>query len=312
MCRSVPPPRGRPADDGARVLAARRLAVALPSMTLRIFISVDMEGIGGITTVRQVTRGTDDYSWARLLMTQEANAAVQGAVDAGALKIVVSDSHGDMGNILPLELDPRAELVQGTPKLPWSMMTGIEDGMTGCVFLGYHAASGTARAILDHTYTGWFADIRVNGLSWNETHLNAALAGTFNVPVLFVSGDEECCNQATAALPWIKAFATKTGFAATSGRSKSPKTCQDAIRRLVADSVKQVERAEVWKPEGPFVLEALLTTSGLADMLSIAPGTERTSPRSVSFQTPDVRTMYRMLLTWMNLGRRVGPTSPVE
>ena len=281
-------------------------------MTVRVFISVDMEGIGGITTVRQVTRGTDDYTWARLLMTQEANAAIAGAADAGALKIVVSDAHGDMGNILPHELDPRAELVQGTPKLPWSMMTGIEEGFTGCVFLGYHAAAGTANAILDHTYAGWFADIRVNGLSWNETHLNAALAGTFHVPVLFVSGDEECCNQATAAMPWVKAFATKTAFAATSGRSKSPKTVRDATRRLVAESVKQADRAEVWKPTGPFALEALLTSSVLADMLSIAPGTERTSARSVRFETEDIRTVYRMLLTWMNLGRRVAPGSPVE
>ena len=149
-----------------------------------------------------------------------------------------------MGNILPLELDPRAELVQGTPKLPWSMMTGIEEGFTGCVFLGYHAGSGTADAILDHTYTGWFADIRVNGLSWNETHLNAALAGTFNVPLLFVSGDDECCNQATAALPWVQRVLDEDGVRlATSGRSKSPKTVQDATRRLVAESIKHADRA---------------------------------------------------------------------
>jgi len=281
-------------------------------MTVRVFISVDMEGIGGLTTVRQVTRGTDDYAWARQLMTQEANAAVAGASDAGALKIVVSDAHGDMGNILPHELDPRAELVQGTPKLPWSMMTGIEEGFTGCAFIGYHAASGTANAILDHTYTGWFADIRVNGLSWNETHLNAALAGSFHVPLLFVSGDEACCDQATAAMPWVKAFATKTAFAATAGRSKSPKTVQDATRRLVAESVKHADRAEVWKPAGPFALEALLTSSALGDMLSIAPGTERTSARSVRFEADDIRTVYRMLLTWMNLGRRVAPSAPVE
>jgi len=281
-------------------------------MTVRIFISVDMEGIGGITTLRQTTRGTDDYTWARRLMTEEANAAIAGATDAGALKIVVSDAHGDMGNILPMELDPRAELVQGTPKLPWSMMTGIEEGFTGCVFLGYHAGSGTANAILDHTYTGWFADIRVNGLSWNETHLNAALAGTFNVPLLFVSGDDECCNQATAALPWVRAFSTKTAFASRAGRSKSPKTVQDATRRLVAESIKHADRAQVWKPDGPFTLEALLTTTALGDMLAIAPGTERTSPRSVQFQTDDIRMLYRMLLTWMNLGRRVAPESPVE
>ena len=296
----------------APVTSEATRTVPLAAMTVRIFISVDMEGIGGITTVRQTTRGTDDYSWARQLMTHETNAAIAGAADAGALKIVVSDSHGDMGNLLPLELDPRAELVQGTPKLPWSMMTGIEEGFTGCVFLGYHAGAGTGAAILDHTFTGWFADIRVNGLSWNETHLNTALAGTFNVPLLFVSGDEECCNQATAALPWVRAFATKTGFAAMSGRTKSPKTVQDATRRLVVESVKNADKAQVCRPDVPFALEALLTSSALGDMLAIVPGAERTSPRSVKFECADVRTMYRMLLTWLNLGRRVGPRTPVE
>ena len=276
-------------------------------MALRIFISVDMEGIGGLTTLRQTSRGSDDYAWARMLMTQEANAAVAGAADAGAIDIVVSDSHGDMGNILPHELDPRADLVQGAPKLPWSMMTGIDEGFTGCLFLGYHAGAGTEAAILDHTYTGWFADIRVNGETWNETHLNAALAGTFGVPVLFVSGDERCCTQAIERLPWVKTFSTKVGIGARAGRSRSPKNVQEATRRLVAEAVRGAERAEVWKPQGPFTLEALLTSSALGDMLSIAPGTERASARSVRFATDDIRTMYRMLLTWMNLGRRVAP-----
>ena len=110
----------------------------------------------------------------------------------------------------------------------------------------------------------------------------------------------------------MRAFSTKTAFASRSGRSKSPKSVQDATRRLVAESIKHADRAQVWKPEGPFTLEALLTTSALGDMLSIAPGTERTSPRSVQFQTEDIRTMYRMLLTWMNLGRRVAPGAPIE
>jgi D-amino peptidase len=281
-------------------------------MAVKVFVSVDMEGIGGVTTLRQTSRGTDDYEWARRLMTDEASAAVAGAADAGALEIVVSDSHGSMGNILPHELDPRAELVQGSPKLPWSMMTGIAEGFTGCVFVGYHAAAGTQAAVLDHTFTGWLSDIRVNGESWNETHFNAALAGTFGVPVLYVSGDEACCVQATQKLPWVRTFATKRASSGLSGRSKSPKTVQEATRRLVAEAVRQADRAEIWAPTGPFSLEADLASSALADMLSIPPGSERTGARTVSFEAPDVRTMYRMVLTWINLGRRVGPSSPIE
>ena len=87
-------------------------------MALSVFISVDMEGIAGITTLRQTFRGTDDYAWAREIMTEEANAAVAGAFDAAARSVVVTDSHGDMGNLLPHKLDPRADLVQGTPNVP--------------------------------------------------------------------------------------------------------------------------------------------------------------------------------------------------
>ena len=85
-----------------------------------VFISIDMEGVAGVTTLRQTYRGTDDYVWARELMTEEANAAIAGAFDAGIDRIVVSDSHGDMGNLLPHKLDQRAELVQGTPNVPAS------------------------------------------------------------------------------------------------------------------------------------------------------------------------------------------------
>jgi D-amino peptidase len=277
-----------------------------------VYISVDMEGIGGITTVRQTTRGTDDYEWARRLMTEEANAAAEGAFDGGAVDVVVSDSHGDMGNLLPHELDGRAELIQGTPKLPWSMMAGIDDGFVGAVFVGYHAGAATRGAILDHTYTGWLADVRVNGESWNETHLNAALAGTFDVPILVVAGDRACCEQAEARLPWVRTVATKQGFANRAGRSRSPENVREELRLTVSEAVKLADRAEVWRPSGPYALEVDVTSTALADLLAIAPGTDRPAVRTLRFETDDLRMLYRAVLTWMNLGRRVAPGAPLE
>jgi D-amino peptidase len=278
-----------------------------------IFVSVDMEGIGGITTVRQTTRGTDDYAWGRLLMTYEANAAIAGAFDAGADEVVVSDSHGDMGNLLPQELDRRAELVQGTPKLPWSMMAGIDEGFDGAVFVGYHAGAGTAGAVLDHTYTGWLADVRVNGESWNETYLNTALAGTFGVPVIVVAGDRACCDQAQARLPWVRTVVTKEGLGNRAGRSRSPDSVREELRQVVADAVKLVDQqGQVWLPRGPYTLDVDVTSTALADLLAIAPGTERHGPRTLRFDTHDLRLLYRAVLTWMNLGRRVAPGTPIE
>lgn len=284
--------------------------------TLSVFISVDMEGIAGITTLRQCTRGTDDYAWGRQLMTAEASAAVAGAADAGARRIVVSDSHADMGNLLPHELDPRAELVQGTPKLPWSMLAGIDavdEPFSAAVFIGYHAGAGTAAAVLDHTYSGAFTQVRVNDQPWNETHLNAALAGAFGVPVAFVSGDRACCDQAKAKLPWVRTVAVKEGFGNRTGRSQSPSRAQAAIRGLVRESIKAVEHgnAEVWTPDGPYRLEADTVSTNVADAIALAPGSERCGPLTVRFGADDVPTVYRALLTWLALARNHAPVAPI-
>jgi D-amino peptidase len=281
-------------------------------VSLSVFISVDMEGVAGITTFRQTMRGTDDYAWAREIMTEEANAAVAGAFDASASKVIVSDSHGDMANLLPHKLDQRAELVQGTPKVPYSMMTGIEEGFACAAFIGYHAGAGTAGAILAHTYTGFITDLRVNGEGWNETHLNAALAGTFGVPVGFVAGDQVCCDQAKERLPWIKTVAVKDGFGDRVGRLQSPTKARAAIRGILRDVVKNAERLDPCNPPGPYALELDLVNTAVTDLCALSPGTDRTGPRTVSFTTGDFRVLYRCLLTWMHLGRSAAPRSPVD
>jgi D-amino peptidase len=272
-----------------------------------VFISIDMEGVAGITTLRQIYRGTDDYAWARELMTEEANAAIAGAFDAGIARVVVTDSHGDMGNLLPHKLDQRAELVQGTPKLPYSMMTGIEPGYLCALFLGYHAGAGTQTAILDHTYTGFFTDIRVNGESWNETHLNAALAGTFGVPVALVVGDRACCEQAAAKLEGVRTLSVKEGFGATVGRSQSPELARTLIRAAAVEAIRQAGDLRPFQPHPPYTLEVDMINTRIADMAAMQLRTERPAPRTLRLETDDVRELYQVLLSWMYLGNTVAP-----
>src|SRR5438067_8447863 len=113
-----------------------------------------MEGIAGIAHIRQVMRGTDDYPRSRELMTEEANAAVAGAFDGGATRVVVNDSHGDMTNLLPDAMDHRAEFTLGSLKVPHSMMTGIGPGLGCALFIGDYAGAGTEGAVLDHKHSG--------------------------------------------------------------------------------------------------------------------------------------------------------------
>jgi D-amino peptidase len=159
------------------------------------FISIDMEGIAGVAHLQQVMRGTDDFAASRELMTREANAAIAGAFDGGASGVVVNDSHGDMYNLLAEQLDPRAELIIGSPKV-LSMMQGFGPEFGVALFIGYHAAAGTQSAVLDHTYSGRLLyEVRLNAEPATEAELNAAFAGTFGVPVGLLTGT-------TRSAPW--------------------------------------------------------------------------------------------------------------
>jgi D-amino peptidase len=275
---------------------------------VEVFVSIDMEGIAGIAHIRQVMRGTDDYPRSRELMTEEANAAVAGAFEGGATRVVVNDSHGDMTNLLPDLMDPRAELTLGSPKVPHSMMAGIGPNFGCALFVGFHAAAGTEAAILDHTYSGRLLyEVRVNGDPWNETDLNAALAGLYGVPVGLVAGDDKCCEQAAKRLPGIRTVVVKQALGRHVATSLSPTAAREAIRGAAAETVRGAGSLEPFRPDPPFELEADTANTVSAELCALAPQTERVGPRTVRFRTGDFAEAFRCLLAWTYLGAHEAP-----
>ena len=272
-----------------------------------VFISIDMEGIAGIAHLRQVWRGTDDFPAARELMTGEANAAVAGAFDGGATSVVVNDSHGDMYNLLPETLDPRAELIIGSPKT-LSMMQGFGPDFDVALFIGYHAAAGTQAAVLDHTYSGRLIyEVRLNGEPATEAELNAVFAGTYGIPVGLVSGDDKACAQAAKRLPGIRTVVVKEGYGRNVAKSMHPQAAREAIRRGASETVSARGELTAYRPDPPFVVEADVANTSAADLCGLAPGTDRVGPRTVRFETPDFREAFRCLLAWTYLGSSEAP-----
>jgi D-amino peptidase len=272
-----------------------------------VFISIDMEGIAGIAHLRQVWRGSDDFPAARKLMTEEANAAVAGAFDGGATSVVVNDSHGDMENLLPEDMDPRAELILGSPKV-LSMMQGFGPEFDVALFIGYHAAAGTQAAVLDHTYSGRLMyDVRLGGDQTTEAELNAAFAGTYGVPVGLITGDDKACAQAAKRLAGIRTVVVKEGYGRNVARSIHPSAAREAIRKGAAEAVASRADLRPYRPEPPFVLEADVANTSCADLCALAPGTDRVGPRTVRFQADDFREAFRCLLAWTHLGSSEAP-----
>jgi D-amino peptidase len=272
---------------------------------MRIYISVDMEGITGVVHEDQTNpidpRCAGEYGRFRAVMTAEANAAIEGAIAGGATAVLVNDSHWLMRNLLAEQLHPAAQLVSGGPKT-WSMMEGIESGHDGAFFIGYHARAGTQNAILDHTYTDRILDVRVNGTSMGELGLNAALAGSYGVPLVLVSGDQALAAEATQLLGQaVKTVIVKTALSRNAARSLSPSEACSRIREAANQAVRSPGSARPFLPKAPFALEVDFRVTVEADLAQMAPGVTRTGPRTVAYQHQDFREVFRAFRTMFNL-----------
>lgn len=287
------------------MLAASELPANVRLVAMRIYISVDMEGIAGVVHEDQTNpidpRCAGEYNRFRALMTGEANAAIEGALTGGATSVLVNDSHWLMRNLLAEQLHPAAQLVSGGPKT-WSMMEGIEAGHDGAFFIGYHARAGTQNAILDHTYTDRILDVRVNGTSMGELGLNASLAGSYDVPVALVSGDQALAAEAAQLLgQTVKAVIVKTALSRNAARSLSPAEACNRIRQAAEQAVKSLGTSRPFLPKAPFALEVDFQVTAEADLAQMAPGVMRTGPRTVAYQHQDFREVFRAFRTIFNL-----------
>src|SRR5262245_47396140 len=176
---------------------------------MKIYISADMEGIVGVVTNEQLGPQGFEYARFREFITQEVNAAIQGAFDAGASEVVVSDSHGNGQNLLIEKLPKDVLLIRAWPR-PLMMMQGIDETFAGAIFIGYHTATTNPQGVRAHTISSArLADVRLNGKSVSEAGLNAAIAGHFNVPVIMVSGDDVVVKETQALLGDIEGAIVK-------------------------------------------------------------------------------------------------------
>ncbi|MFV0332865.1 MAG: M55 family metallopeptidase [Tropicimonas sp.] len=251
---------------------------------MKIFISVDIEGVAGVCEPLQGQRGNPEYETARRLMTAEASAAVRGAFDGGASEVIVADSHGPMRNIIADQLDPRAQLVSGKPR-PLSMIEGLRPDHDGIVLIGYHAAAGE-RGVLSHTISSQaFARIRMNGLIVGEPTLFAGHGAEIGVPLLAASGDDRLCAEVSAQFPAARTIRTKTALGAQAARSLSPQMAREKISAEVCAAVSSGRDWPVTPPAAPpLEMEVELMKQIYADSISLLPFVHRKDARTVAFE----------------------------
>lgn len=254
---------------------------------LKVFISVDMEGVTGVVDPDDVSRTGKDYDYFREIMTREVNAAIEGAEAAGATEILVRDGHGTALNLLPEMLDRRARFVRGWSGGPLSMMEGIDATFDAVVFIGYHAKAGTADGVLAHTNSNDVEDLSVDGVSLPEAGLNALTAGYYKVPVVFLSGDKTICEQARNLLAPIETVAVKEGIG-SAAISLQPAVARDRIKAGVESALHNLKAFKPYRLAAPYTLVLRLHKEPMVWQGALYPGVRRTGNWELTYVAKDV------------------------
>jgi D-amino peptidase len=267
---------------------------------VKVYISVDMEGVAGISAWEQCLAGGDDYALGRALLLGEVNAAIEGAVAAGATEILVNDAHSAMRNLPPGELGGRASYLSGRFK-PLYMMEGLDTSYDAAVFLGYHAAMATP-GILSHTYNPRaIAHVTLNGTVTGEAGINALVAQHHGVPVAVITGDQYVGPEAAPFCPGIEVVEVKHSVSRHAAQHLHPDVARDRIR----DGVTAALGRDLAPPsvELPATLEVELLSPDMAEQATWLSGVERVDGRTVRFADDDPLRLYGAFMTLVFLTR---------
>lgn len=270
---------------------------------MKVYVSVDMEGIAGVSDPRPTGRADAGYPAAVELMVGEANAAVEGALAGGATEVTVNDSHGSMFNLPPERMHRAARLIQGTK--PFSMVQGAREAAGEiALFVGYHARAGHPRGVIAHTYSGRQTLTTLNGRPTGEYGINALYLGALSVPVGLVTGDDALADEVGDWLPWAERVVVKRAVGQGAADSLHPERARALVRAGAQRALEQGRRGALqpFRLEAPIEVGLEFAHAGQADFAAVVPGFERVGDRAVRYEASDAIEAYRAFLVAVRLG----------
>ncbi len=275
---------------------------------MRVWLSLDMEGVAGVVDWDQCRPGSPSYALGCELLQDEVNAAIEGAIAGGATQVVLNDSHSRMANLDPRRIVGEAQYISGRHK-PMYMMEGLDASFDAIFLIGYHGSISGKPSTMSHTYNPEvFTRAQVGGTDVGESGINALVAEHYRVPIALVSGDVVTWEETEPFAPGAAHVVTKESITRASALSLHPTESCRLIRAGAEDAMARVRAGSVGLPgiSRPGVLDLELATADMADVATWARGVERTGQRSVRITGNDLLEVYRSFVAVTYITRQAG------
>ncbi len=270
---------------------------------MKLFLSTDFEGTSGIVAWEQIIEGNPEYEQGRKLLTDEVNAVIDGALEAGATEFVVNDAHHYMRNLHPQDLAGQATLITGKHK-PLYMMEGLDASFDGICFVSYHGSIGAEHAVLSHTYNpGAIWEERINGKVVGESGINALVAAHYGVPIIFISGDETTVHELEDIAPDATGVVVKQSLGRFAAAHVHPTVACQVLQQGAAYAVSNIKAMKPPVFTQPVSLEITFLVADMAEMAQWVRGVERVSARTIKLSSENLLDLYHMFVTVITLTR---------
>lgn len=270
---------------------------------MKLYLSVDMEGITGLADHTHVDSSKHNYERGRVIMTDEANHVVTTAFEEGCSEVIVNDSHSKMNNLLIERMHPETQLITGDVK-PYSMVQGLDSSFAGAMFVGYHARA-SMKGVMSHSMIFGVRHMFINGTAIGEMGFNAYVAGYHGVPVLMVAGDDQAALEAEKLIPNVTTAVVKETISRSAVKSLTPAKAGQLLKEKAAEALKKKDLVKPLVPPDNPVLRIEFANYGQAEWAALMPGAEiEENTTTVRYQAKNILEAYQAMLVMTELAMR--------
>ena len=271
---------------------------------MKVFISSDMEGTTGVVDWGQAIGPNPEYAYYRGLLQAEVNAAIDGALAAGATQFLVNDSHSTMANLRPDELHGRASYLSGKHK-PMYMVQGLDASFDAVFMISYHGSMSSS-AVLSHTYNPRaIADVTLNGTVVGESGINALVAQHYGVPVVLITGDSVTADEAKPFCPGIEAVVVKESWTRFASTGLHPEVARELIDTGARSALERLDSFAPPTIDLPATLSVRFHNGDFAEMATWLHGVDRHGEKTVTMTDDDPLRLFRTFITAVALTRSI-------